>query len=114
MDWQGCYTIGIVALLGAMMRAVAGPDLVMPAALFALAAAGVLTPAETFAGFANEALWAVGVLSIVSAGLRETGALEPMVARIFGRTQPGPAPGRSSGVTGLAGTGSWVAPGAGR
>jgi di/tricarboxylate transporter len=86
VDWQGWYTIGIVALtLGAMIRGVAGPDLIMMAGLFALAGVGVLTPAETFAGFANEALWAVGVLFIVSAGLRGTGALEPLVERFFGR-----------------------------
>lgn len=88
MEWQGWYTIGIVALtLGAMIRGIAGPDLIMMAGLFALAAVGVLTPQETFAGFANEALWAVGVLFIVSAGLRGTGALEPFVERFFGRAR---------------------------
>ncbi len=88
MEWQGWYTIGIVALtLGAMIRGIAGPDLIMMAGLFALAAAGVLTPKETFQGFANEALWAVGVLFIVSAGLRGTGALEPLVERFFGRAR---------------------------
>jgi di/tricarboxylate transporter len=88
MNWQGWYTIAIVALaLAAMIRNVAGPDLIMMAGLFALAAVGVLTPGETFSGFANEALWAVGVLFIVSAGLRETGALEPVVERLFGRAR---------------------------
>jgi di/tricarboxylate transporter len=88
VGWQGWYTIGIVALtLGAMIRGVAGPDLIMMAGLFALAAVGVLTPAETFSGFANEAMWAVGVLFIVSAGLRQTGALEPLVERFFGRAR---------------------------
>jgi di/tricarboxylate transporter len=88
VGWQGWYTIGIVVLtLGAMIRGVAGPDLIMMAGLFALAAVGVLTPAETFGGFANEAMWAVGVLFIVSAGLRQTGALEPVMERIFGRAR---------------------------
>ncbi len=88
MEWQGWYTVGILALtLAAMVRGVAGPDLIMMAGLFALAAVGVLTPTETFLGFANEALWAVGVLFIVSAGLRETGALEPVVQRMFGRVR---------------------------
>ena len=72
MDWQGWYTIAVVAgTLAAMIRGVAGPDLIMMAGLFALAAVGILTPEETFSGFANTALWAVGVLFIVSAGLRE-------------------------------------------
>ncbi|MDH5566406.1 MAG: SLC13 family permease [Myxococcales bacterium] len=84
MEWQGWFTLGVVVLtLAGMVREVAGPDLVMMAGLFALAAAGVLTPAETFSGFANPALAAVGVLFVVSAGLRETGALDLVVSRLF-------------------------------
>ena len=88
MEWQGWLTLAVVGLsLVAMVREVAGPDLVMMAALFALAAAGVLTPAETFAGFANPALAAVAVLFIVSAALRETGALDATVGRLVGRAK---------------------------
>jgi len=84
MEWQGWFTLGVVALtLVGMVREIAGPDLIMMAGLFALAAAGVLTPAETFSGFANPALAAVGVLFVVSAGLRETGALDLTIGRLF-------------------------------
>jgi di/tricarboxylate transporter len=88
MDWQGWFTLAVVALtLAAMVREIAGPDLIMMAGLFALAAAGVLSPAETFSGFANPALAAVGVLFVVSAGLRETGALDATVGRLFQRAR---------------------------
>ncbi len=84
MEWQGWYTLLVVVVtLVAMVREVAGPDLIMMAGLFALAATGVLTPAETFSGFANPALAAVAGLFVVSAGLRETGALDVAVARLF-------------------------------
>jgi len=84
LDWQGWLTLAVVVLsLVAMIREVAAPDLVMMAGLFVLAATGVLTPAETFSGFANPALAAVGALFIVSAGLRETGALELVTTRLF-------------------------------
>jgi di/tricarboxylate transporter len=84
MEWQGWFTLLVVVLtLVAMVREIAGPDLIMMAGLFALASTGVLTPAETFSGFANPALAAVGGLFIVSAGLRETGALDVAVARLF-------------------------------
>ncbi|MCH2171637.1 SLC13 family permease [Myxococcota bacterium] len=84
MDWQGWLTLGVVALaLVGMIREFAAPDLIMMAALFTLAAFGILTPEETFSGFANPALAAVGLLFIVSAGLRETGALELTVGRLF-------------------------------
>ena len=67
MSWQAAYTLVIVGLtLVAMVRGFTSPDVVMMAGLFALAAVGVLTPAETFSGFSNEALWAVGVMAIVA------------------------------------------------
>jgi len=88
LGWQGWYTIGVVALvLAGLIRGIAGPDLVMMAGLVLLAAAGILTPAETFSGFRNPALWAIGLLFIVSAGMRETGALDPLVRLLLGRTR---------------------------
>ena len=88
MEWQGWVTLAVVALtLAAMVREVAGPDLVMMAGLFTLAAIGILTPTETFSGFSNPALAAVGALFIVSAALRETGVLETFAARLFGRAR---------------------------
>ena len=88
MGWQGWFTLLVVALtLVAMVREIAGPDLIMMAGLFALTAAGVLSPAETFSGFANPALAAVGVLFVVSAALRETGALDAAASHLFGRAR---------------------------
>ena len=88
MDWQGWLTLAVVCItLVAMVREVAGPDLVMMSGLFVLAAAGVLTPTEVFSGFSNPALAAVGMLFIVSAGLRDTGALDATVGRWFGKAR---------------------------
>ncbi len=88
MEWQGWLTLAVVGLtLVAMVREVAGPDLVMMAGLFTLAGAGVLTPAETFAGFAHPAVATVGILFVVSAALRETGALEATVGRLFAKAR---------------------------
>jgi di/tricarboxylate transporter len=88
MGWEGWVTLIVVVLaLAAMVRELARPDLVMMAALFTLAVAGILEPRETFHGFSNEALAAIGFLFIVSAGLRETGALEMTIVRLFSRAQ---------------------------
>jgi di/tricarboxylate transporter len=88
MEWQGWLTLAVVAVcLVGMIREVAAPDLVMMAGLFTLTATGVLTPVETFTGFANPALAAVGALFVVSAALRETGALEMVASRLFGRAR---------------------------
>jgi di/tricarboxylate transporter len=94
MEWQGWFTLAVVVLaLVAMVRELSRPDIVMMAALFTLAAAGILEPSETFGGFSNEALAAIGFLFIVSAGLRETGALELTMVRLFS-----PARGTRSGL----------------
>jgi len=88
MEWQGWLTLAVVLLtLIAMVKELAGPDLIMMAGLFTLAAFGVLTPRETFEGFANPALAAVGALFIASAALRETGALEATIGRLMNRTR---------------------------
>jgi len=88
MTWEGWFTLGVVLLaLVAMIREFAAPDLVMMAALFTITAAGILTPEETFRGFSNPALAAIGALFVVSAGLRETGALEMTVGRLFGKAR---------------------------
>ena len=85
MGFDGWLTLAVLVLMViAMAREVAGPDLIVMAGLFALAVAGVLTPSETFSGFANPAMAAVGALFIVSSALRETGVLEDRVARLFG------------------------------
>jgi len=88
MEWQGWFTLAVVGVtLVAMVREVAGPDLIMMAGLFTLAAAGILTPSETFAGFANPALATVGILFVVSSALRETGALDDTIGRLFSRAR---------------------------
>ncbi len=88
MGMDGWLTLGVLLLMViAMAGELAGPDLIVMAGLFTLAAAGVLTPTETFSGFANPAMATVGALFIVSAGLRETGLLEAGISRLFGRAR---------------------------
>jgi di/tricarboxylate transporter len=86
MDWQILFTLGLVALaLTAMVRELASPDLILMATLICFGVTGILSPAETFAGFANPVVAAIGALFIISAALRETGALEMTLGRVLGR-----------------------------
>jgi di/tricarboxylate transporter len=88
MDWQIVFTLGMLALaLAAMIRELAAPDLVLMAALICFGATGILSPAETFAGFANPVVATVGALFIVSAALRQTGALDMTLGRALGRSR---------------------------
>ncbi|CAG1006468.1 Sodium-dependent dicarboxylate transporter SdcS [Myxococcaceae bacterium] len=87
MEWQAWFTLAVVGgMLVALAREMAPADLVLLAALFTLAAFGVLTPEETFQGFANEGMATVAALFVVAAALSETGALEATVGRIFGNS----------------------------
>mgnify|MGYP001502342845 CR=1 FL=1 len=67
MDWHGWLTLAVVLLaLFAMVREIAAPDLVLMAALLALAVTGTLSPGETFAGFANPVVPAVASLAPIA------------------------------------------------
>jgi SNF family Na+-dependent transporter len=69
MDWQIVFTLGLLALaLAAMIRELAAPDLVLMAALICFGATGILSPSETFAGFANPVVATVGALFIALPG----------------------------------------------
>jgi di/tricarboxylate transporter len=88
MDWQAWATLAVVAaMLVALARELAPPDLILLAALFTLAALGILTPSEVFRGFGNEGMATVGALFVVAAALTETGALEGFAARVFGQVR---------------------------
>jgi len=88
MDWQIGFTLAVVLVaLGLMVREVASPDLILMAALISLGASGILTPSETFAGFANPSVAVVGVLFMLSAALRETGALDMTLGRFLARSR---------------------------
>jgi len=87
MDWQIAFTLSMIALaLAVMIRELAAPDLVLMATLICFGATGILSPRETFAGFANPVVATVGALFIVSAALRETGALDMTLGRALGRS----------------------------
>ena len=94
MDWQAWVTLAVLlAVFLALARELASPDLVLLAGLFTLAAVGVLTPAETFQGFANEGLATVAALFVLAVALGDTGALEVAVARVLR-----PASGEKTGL----------------
>jgi len=81
--WITCVvTLGIV--LG-MVFNVAGPDLIMVAALTVLLATGVVDPVSALSGFSNAAVLTVAALFVVAAGLRETGGLDFVARRVLGR-----------------------------
>src|SRR5688572_7441914 len=59
------------------------PDLVAVLVLGALVLLDLVSPAEAVAGFSSPAVIAVGAMFVLSAGLRDTGALDAL-ARLLG------------------------------
>jgi di/tricarboxylate transporter len=86
-----CVVVGVVILL-AMTRI--SPDAVMMAGLTALLVVpvpedgswrmGVISPADGFSGFSNTGLATIAVLFVVVAGLRETGTIDWLGAKLLG------------------------------
>ncbi len=88
MGWEAWLTGAVLVLVVfALARELAGTDTVVLGGLVILALAGVVTPKEAFAGFANEAMLTVAALFVLAAALRDTGALEALFSRVFGRTR---------------------------
>lgn len=80
----GLVVLGALAAL-AFSRAPA--EAVLLGALAVLMAVGAVSPGEALAGFGNEALVTIGVLYVVAAGLRETGAVGWLSRLLLGRTR---------------------------
>ena len=76
LPWQAWATLAVTAaMLAALVREIARPDLVVVGAVGALVALGILTPQEAFAGFSNGAVIAVASLFVIAAAVQATGAL---------------------------------------
>ena len=81
----GLTLVVIIAIFGSLALTQLATDLVMLAGLTVLLVGGVLSPREALAGFANEGVITVGILYIVVAGLRDTGAMSALAQEWFGR-----------------------------
>ncbi|HEX7375845.1 MAG TPA: SLC13 family permease [Pirellulales bacterium] len=62
-------------------------DVVLVGGVTLLLISGVLEPREALAGLANEAMVTVAVLYVVGAGVRQTGGVDWIAQRLFGRPQ---------------------------
>ena len=88
MEWQGILTLAtLFSVLSTLMLTRFSADLVLMAALALLLIAGVLTPPEALAGFANPGVITVAILYVVAAGLKETGAVQWIARRLLGDPQ---------------------------
>jgi di/tricarboxylate transporter len=80
------FTLSIVGLVFALLMFTAlTPDVIMIGAVVLLMLAGILVPKEALAGMSNEGMITVAVLFVVGAAVRETGGVEFIASKLFGR-----------------------------
>ena len=91
MGADAWITVGLVALMVlAMMRNLAGPDMILTGGLSILLALEIVNPTQAFAGFANTGMLPIAVLFVVAAGVQETGGLDFVVTRALGQPRSVP------------------------
>ncbi|MCB9508378.1 MAG: SLC13 family permease [Myxococcales bacterium] len=94
MTVEAWYTLGVLILMFAgLFKEYVGPDFVVFGALVALWTGGVVDTTEALSGFSNSMVIAIALLFIVSAAMRETGALMLLTNRLLGgvSSEPGRA-----------------------
>jgi len=85
-SWQAYVALAVLAaILGVLTLTRLAVDVVMLAGLTLLLVTGVLSVPQALSGLASEGMVTVGVLYVVVAGLRDTGAMSWVAARLFGR-----------------------------
>ena len=75
----------VASVLGALATNRVPADLTMMAALVLVLVAGIITPAQALAGFANPGLMTIAALYVVAAALRDTGAIYWVAHRLLGQ-----------------------------
>jgi di/tricarboxylate transporter len=80
------FALGLVLLLFVLLMTTSiAPDIILIFGVVVLLALGVLTPNEALSGMANEGMITVAVLFVIGAGVRETGGVDWIAVRLFGR-----------------------------
>ena len=83
MTWQMIFVFGLLAAsFGLMVWEKLSLDIIAMLVFTALLAAGILTPAEAFKVFSNEAAITVASMFILSAALERTGVIESIAHRL--------------------------------
>jgi di/tricarboxylate transporter len=84
LDLQGWYTLGVLSLMFvALLKEYVSADFVVFGALVGLWIGKVVSTEEALSGFHNPMTITIGMLFIVSAAMRETGALNMITRRLL-------------------------------
>lgn len=82
---QAWLTLGVIAFVFVVMVRGIPPDMALWGGAVLVAACGIISPTELLGGLAVPAVATVGALFVISAAMRETGALDIIGRRVMGR-----------------------------
>lgn len=83
MTFEGYFVVAVIVIMTiALIYDLMRPGLILFSALVVLMASGIISSRESLAGFSNKGMLTVGVLFLVSEGVRQTGGLN-VIARAF-------------------------------
>lgn len=86
MGWEAWLTLGVMGLVFAcLIFTRLATDIVLIGGLAILILSGVISVKDGLKGFSNEGMITVGILFVVGAGVRQTGGVDWVVQRLFGR-----------------------------
>lgn len=86
MDLNAFLTLATVFLVVlALIASKIAADIILMTALSFLVISGILTPLEGLVGFSNPGVMTIAVLYVVASGLKETGAIQWIAARLLGQ-----------------------------
>ena len=85
MSWHAWLTVAVlVGMIVVMARDLVPPSVAVMGAVVFLLVAGVIGPAQAFAGFSNPAPITVAALYVMARAVEKTGALQPIVSVTMG------------------------------
>ena len=88
MAWEAWFTVGLIGFLFlTLVRGLAPTDVTLLGGTVLLAVVGVIGADDAVRGFSNPGMLTVAALFVVSAGMRETGALDRIGGRLLGKAR---------------------------
>ncbi len=87
MGWEAIFCLLVLGLVIAGLIRNISPDALLLGAVVLVTLVGIITPEQALSGFSNTAMLTVAALYVIAAALRETGALEELGRRLFGRVK---------------------------
>ncbi len=86
MTWQAWFTAAtLLTMLATLASGRLSADIALLGAVGVLLIAGVITPGDAVSGYANPGVATIALLYVLTVGLRETGAMSMVSARLLGR-----------------------------